>query len=319
MITLKFSSNDFNLSESENSKSIIGKKPAMFSKTIFQAKKCLEQGSIELAFFRSCLILTFVAVCPVFLLDFYASGKLPYVNAVLLVVLMSGYQAAKRVKFGNLATIVILLLDLILIAKKFDTPANTTITVGMNMLGLITSVTLTGKIRKWMLALVFCSLCIILSSELIIRTAKVPDFQLFRDGFAHVLYFIMIVTCAAILKNKYKKQEASLKDLNTQLDQKTTMIRHQHVKLLENHEKLEGLVKMKTMKIEKKNHQLLELSYTNAHKVRAPLARILGLINLIDLDPDKKDLYLKTLASEALLMDEIVRSVGKAIEESIES
>ncbi|MDB5191082.1 MAG: histidine kinase [Segetibacter sp.] len=44
-------------------------------------------------------------------------------------------------------------------------------------------------------------------------------------------------------------------------------------------------IKQRTSEIENKNKVLLEISVLNAHSVREPLSRILGLINLMTIDP----------------------------------
>ncbi|ELR71392.1 hypothetical protein C900_02733 [Fulvivirga imtechensis AK7] len=75
--------------------------------------------------------------------------------------------------------------------------------------------------------------------------------------------------------------------------------------------------------IENQNTQLREIAHIQSHVVRAPLARIMGLINLVktqDLDPQQSELleYIKTSAHD---LDQVVRGIVRQterIEEDIE-
>jgi len=77
------------------------------------------------------------------------------------------------------------------------------------------------------------------------------------------------------------------------------------------------LVKHKTYHIEQKNKQLTEIAYTNAHQIRGPLARILGLLQLIAVDPGNTGQYLIRIDNEANDMDKITKEVGESIELTI--
>lgn len=68
--------------------------------------------------------------------------------------------------------------------------------------------------------------------------------------------------------------------------------------------------------IENQNTQLREIAHTQSHVVRAPLARIMGLINLIntqDLDPKQSEL-LEYIKASAYDLDQIVRSIVRQTE-----
>ena len=60
-----------------------------------------------------------------------------------------------------------------------------------------------------------------------------------------------------------------------------------------------------------KNDQLLKYSFDNAHKVRGPLARILGLLNLVYFDEkESTEFYLEKIKSESESMDSILHAIG---------
>ena len=66
-----------------------------------------------------------------------------------------------------------------------------------------------------------------------------------------------------------------------------------------------------TQAIEKQNEQLREIAYLQSHIVRAPLCRILGLVNIINLDNEpvvNKELleYLHISANE---LDDVIKAI----------
>ena len=81
-------------------------------------------------------------------------------------------------------------------------------------------------------------------------------------------------------------------------------------------ENLEMLVHQRTAELEKKNKALEEYAFITAHKLRSPLASILGLINLIaktKLDDDAREIN-RHLQNSADELDDVIRSITKAIE-----
>jgi signal transduction histidine kinase len=81
---------------------------------------------------------------------------------------------------------------------------------------------------------------------------------------------------------------------------------------------LEAIVKERTTELEKKNVALEEAAFINAHKLRAPVASILGLANLLKNEPlstnGKSALDHLTLSTEKL--DEIVSEITATLEKS---
>lgn len=81
-------------------------------------------------------------------------------------------------------------------------------------------------------------------------------------------------------------------------------------------ENLENLVLERTAELEKKNKALEEYAFINAHKLRAPVASILGLTNLLrklPASPESKDV-LEHLQISADKLDDIVSTITKTIE-----
>lgn len=82
-------------------------------------------------------------------------------------------------------------------------------------------------------------------------------------------------------------------------------------------ENLEAQVQNRTMELQRKNRALEEYAFINAHKLRSPLASILGLINLmsnVELNHEGKSI-MKHMSESARNLDSIVASITKAIED----
>ncbi|GHA53875.1 hypothetical protein [Pontibacter akesuensis] len=72
---------------------------------------------------------------------------------------------------------------------------------------------------------------------------------------------------------------------NSRLEQALTTINEQNSVISSIMEYQKGVIVERTKEIASKNERLLEISVLNAHKVREPLSRVLGLINLLDMRP----------------------------------
>ncbi|MFD2826536.1 PAS domain-containing protein [Leeuwenhoekiella polynyae] len=72
------------------------------------------------------------------------------------------------------------------------------------------------------------------------------------------------------------------------------------------------LLKQYTHQLERTNKKLKEIAWTQSHEVRAPLSRIMGIINLIELEGgaiDQLDFWLEQLKISTQEMDAIVRNI----------
>jgi hypothetical protein len=117
--------------------------------------------------------------------------------------------------------------------------------------------------------------------------------------------------------------EAKVEERTREIQRKTEEIQAQNEEIMAQaeeikgiNENLEALVMQRTAELERKNLALEEYAFINAHKLRSPLASILGLINLMSrtrLDEDAREInqHLQQSADE---LDNIVSSITKAIE-----
>ena len=105
------------------------------------------------------------------------------------------------------------------------------------------------------------------------------------------------------------------------LAEKNASIAEMNHKILEINENLEKTIAERTYALERQNQQLIEYSFINAHKLRAPLARILGLVNLVKLttDGEEQKKLMDFLMQTSMELDEVVKSINTVVQEGLEA
>jgi len=110
-----------------------------------------------------------------------------------------------------------------------------------------------------------------------------------------------------IIVEQQKEEIAAQADNLHQLNEEITAINNN----------LEQLVRERTDKLAEQNKLLAEYAFTNAHKLRGPLTRIMGLINVIHIAPTiEEKLFCINLLNEAgKQLDDAVHNIQKLIAE----
>ena len=79
---------------------------------------------------------------------------------------------------------------------------------------------------------------------------------------------------------------------------------------------LETIVEQRTNNVKQKNEYLVKYAFTNAHHVRGPLARILGLLQLAKLEGEVDYPFLfGKIEEQAKEIDVVLRTINKELEE----
>lgn len=124
-----------------------------------------------------------------------------------------------------------------------------------------------------------------------------------------------------LLKEKNEELNANQEKIITA----NAVIKHQRNELSEHNRQLEKIVQEKSRKLIeandeliKHNHELQQFSYTISHNLRAPVARLLGLTNLMTTQDTSLSEELSTLISlvrqSSLEFDTIIRDLNKIID-----
>jgi signal transduction histidine kinase len=136
-------------------------------------------------------------------------------------------------------------------------------------------------------------------------------------------YFIvaLVITVFMIyLKSKYLFYRKEVAIRNDQLQRVAAKLVGQNQELQKQREEiksinenLEMLIVEHTKGIENKNKELAEYAFINAHMLRAPLSRIMGLATLMEGDSNynaTEVIHIKTLANE---MDSVIRKINDVL------
>jgi signal transduction histidine kinase len=70
-------------------------------------------------------------------------------------------------------------------------------------------------------------------------------------------------------------------------------------------------------RLQQKNKDLRQFAYTFSHDLRAPIARVLGLVSLSDLDPDiiiNNKSIMQNVADEIQSLDDVVKDISEGID-----
>ncbi len=154
---------------------------------------------------------------------------------------------------------------------------------------------------------------------------RTSTFYVFIVGF-------FVISFYGILKFRERKLmedklilEAKVEERTKEIQLKTEEIQAQNEEIMAQAEEIQGmnenlemLVKQRTAELEKKNKALEEYAFINAHKLRSPVASILGLLNLLSRthpEEDSKVIH-QHLQNSAEKLDAVVRSITEAIEKA---
>lgn len=118
--------------------------------------------------------------------------------------------------------------------------------------------------------------------------------------------------------NKRTKELAQANSRLTSMNDELVSSSHEIKSMNEN---LDGIVKKRSKKIDKQLSLLVRYAHMNSHEVRAPLARILGLLHIIKIEKSnvEQEEVISKLCESGEELDEIVRSMNRLLEKEIDT
>jgi hypothetical protein len=136
-----------------------------------------------------------------------------------------------------------------------------------------------------------------------------------------ILFFILTYA-TRVLKAGYDKLYKSLRASHLELHHKATEMAAQNEELIQTQNNLnslnshlEGIISERTEKIQIQNEKLLKYSYTNAHSLRGPVARLLGLASIYKLDRSVDiDFIVLKMEEQANEIDQVVKQINVDLE-----
>lgn len=142
-----------------------------------------------------------------------------------------------------------------------------------------------------------------------------PEEVLFVQSLADLLAIVHQNNRILQLLKEIRNQNHELSEKNREiasLNKELSLINQQ---LAHTNERLEEAVKQRTAELERQNRQLIEYAFINSHLLRAPLARVLGLLQLIQLEdlPVRDKQLVDALFTSANELDTLVRNISEML------
>src|SRR5690606_3929917 len=70
------------------------------------------------------------------------------------------------------------------------------------------------------------------------------------------------------------------------------------------------------LELRKRNKKLMNFAFSNAHHIRGPIARMLGLVQLVEIDTETdRQWYVQTIYNEIKELDKITKSIARELDE----
>jgi hypothetical protein len=155
-----------------------------------------------------------------------------------------------------------------------------------------------------------------------LRYGKPDSSDIIVAGITYLVLYGIIAYSSLVLKHRYDETFQALEQKNIELFEKSNEIETQNEELIQSQENLfqlnnhlEQIVQERTEEIEKKNERLIRYAYSNAHHLRGPVARVLGLIHLSKLENSLDYPFLfQKIEEQTKEIDEVVKSINKELE-----
>ncbi len=151
----------------------------------------------------------------------------------------------------------------------------------------------------------------------------------YQIGF--IIFALIALVIAVYFVLAINKQRKYLKDALVQLEEKSKVVEKQKVKIEKQsrntsvlnqeltllNKNLESRAHEIAREIEVKNKKMNKYAFMNAHKLRAPIASIMGLINLFgkDITPEDETTIISMLKISSDKLDNVVHEIKEVIEE----
>lgn len=140
---------------------------------------------------------------------------------------------------------------------------------------------------------------------------------------ASLVVILSMAFLAFTIRNyqKEKNKNRLLEEKNRQIETQRREIAEQREKIMEINNNLESLIEQRTHLLEQQNYRLAEYAHFNAHKLRAPVASILGLVTLLERgNSDHKEIVqlVGHLKKSSENLDDMVKSINATLEKGLD-
>lgn len=250
---------------------------------------------IEVFFLNTLLKLASLGVTVVLISDlvFFPDDTLSiYIDVTILLACILAYLIRNRYPIISVITLNTIVLSA-MVYQCLIVPTNTTTSLSIILVvGFISSVMLQGRLMLVMHVVIYSTLIAIFIFQFL-----TPSLRLSKD----INDVITVAVTYSILYGILAYATAKLKESYDGI--------HRH--LLELNLHLEQIVNERTEKVQQQHEILLKYSYTNAHHLRGPVARLLGLAEISKLkNKPAPEFIIEKMVDQANEIDTVVKQIN---------
>jgi signal transduction histidine kinase len=284
---------------------------------------------IEEFFLESLLKICFAGIWIVTAVDFYFTGlvleRSMIVNSAVIFAVVTAFLFYRYGYFKAAVISITFIITAAMFYQSIKADSITTSSMAVIMVvGFSYSVLLKGKFAVWLHLFTLLGVTVVFAwlASHPLRYGKPDATDIIVAGVTYGILYFVIAYSTRILKNRYDYMVQRLAEKNRELSDKAHEIETQNEELVQSQENLfqmnshlESLVEARTREVKKQNEQLIKYAYSNAHHVRGPVARVLGLIQLSKMDAglDFPFLFLK-IEEQVVEIDQVVKSINKELQ-----
>jgi signal transduction histidine kinase len=273
------------------------------------------------------LIITFILISMVFAVAYFIMSffngflmarYVMSVSTVLFLIQLYAYkfrwQSLRAITHG----FVIICYGVVLILALASNGLNSFVLPWISLIPLMALVLISSRAAWVWCGIGFCSVLmfvVIEPTDIIPPHLFMPGNTLLTASLHIGLLFIIL-----ILSYIFDQQKAflvnTIETQNQELIDSRQIIEAQHQILLEKNEGLEQEIQSRTKELVEYNQQLEQFAFISSHNLRAPIARIMGLGNLMQLTSSKEDeiMIQKELVQSARELDRVVKDLSAILD-----
>ena len=268
-------------------------------------------------------MLSLFTACAFFVLDVFYYFDYPsaiVASVGILIILIFSRLSSNEANISKLILPFIAFIFILLNAGWYVGGGLNTSMVLLYLLAIFASlVMVSASHRKILIIGFFVNLGLLALAELqwpnIVEVQTNDRDQLIGRDIVLVITFSVGIYLITFVKSRYEKSRSITLDQNFQLKELNDELRTLN-------DQLEALVQERTQKLKLQNQKLVDYAYVNFHKVRGPLATVLGLTHLLKqnaITPAEMEFIIVQLQHSAQQLDEEIKAVNDILgEESLE-
>ncbi|MEL7004984.1 MAG: tetratricopeptide repeat protein [Bacteroidota bacterium] len=158
-------------------------------------------------------------------------------------------------------------------------------------------------------------------NEILLAKNSLQDERLTKQSFIIALIIIILLIMAISFHHTRKVNRLLIKNAQTvelqkcKLEQQAKELQMGNKVTQEINANLEKIVESRTLKINQQNTALRNYEFENSHSIRGPLARILGLVSLFNIDnlTDEQKVLIGSIDNSAKELDDIIKNMSKIL------